>query len=207
MTRAFQRYFLDHNAFLGDCKAYIMSDVEQTIRTAVLLDCDIWSYQSHKKLKYAEKKLGLTLLYDHFQFPCIFILCLQLPSALSQLINIKAQSLVSISTIRLCAEHVYTIGCAQSTETESVQSTETESAQSTETEKEHLIFMSTDEADWLFSFLRFFFLFFFKFCPNLLNGGIDEDRAPAKQSLLRWPCPLPSYPAIPVLWQNLESNV
>ena len=49
--------------------------------------------------------------------------------------------------------------------------------------------------------------FFYKFCPNLLNGGIDEDRALAKQSLLRWPCPLPSDRAIPVLWQNLESNV
>ena len=48
---------------------------------------------------------------------------------------------------------------------------------------------------------------FYKFCSNLLNGGIDEDRAPAKQSLLRWPCPLPSDRAIPVLWQNLESNV
>ena len=49
--------------------------------------------------------------------------------------------------------------------------------------------------------------FFIKFCPNLLNGGIDEDRAPAKQNLLRWPCSLPSDRAIPVLWQNLESNV
>ena len=49
--------------------------------------------------------------------------------------------------------------------------------------------------------------FFYKFCPKLLNGGIDEDRAPTKQSLLRWPCPLPSDRAIPVLWQNLESNV
>ena len=48
---------------------------------------------------------------------------------------------------------------------------------------------------------------FYKFCPNLLNGGIDEDRAPAKQSLLRWPFPLPSDRAIPVLLQNLESNV
>ena len=50
-------------------------------------------------------------------------------------------------------------------------------------------------------------IFFYKFCPNLLSGGIDEDRALAKQSLLRWPCPLPSDRAIPVLWQNLESNV
>ena len=50
-------------------------------------------------------------------------------------------------------------------------------------------------------------LFFYKFCPNLLDEVIDEDRAPAKQSLLRWPCPLPSDRAIPVLWQNLESNV
>ena len=39
------------------------------------------------------------------------------------------------------------------------------------------------------------------------NGGIQKERAPAKQSLLRWPCPLPSDGAIPVLWQNLESNV
>ena len=31
-----------------------------------------------------------------------------------------------------------------------------------------------------------------KFCPNLLNGGIHKDRAPAKQSLLQWPCHLPS---------------
>ena len=53
----------------------------------------------------------------------------------------------------------------------------------------------------------FFIFVFYKFCPNLLNGGIDEDRAPAKQSLLRRPYPLPSDRAIPVLWQNLESNV
>ena len=47
--------------------------------------------------------------------------------------------------------------------------------------------------------------FFYKFCQNLLNGGIHKDRAPAKQSLLCWPCPrpLPSDRAIPVLWQNL----
>ena len=31
--------------------------------------------------------------------------------------------------------------------------------------------------------------------------------APAKQSLLRWPCPLPSDRAIPGLWQNLESKL
>ena len=49
--------------------------------------------------------------------------------------------------------------------------------------------------------------FFFTFVRTFLNVGIDEDRAPAKQSLLRWPCPLPSDRAIPVLWQNLESNV
>ena len=48
---------------------------------------------------------------------------------------------------------------------------------------------------------------FYKFCANLLNEGINEDRATARQSLLRWPCPLPSDRAIPVLWQNLESNV
>ena len=52
-----------------------------------------------------------------------------------------------------------------------------------------------------------FFYFFYKFSPNLLNGRNDKDRAPAKQSLLRWPCPLPSDRAIPGLWQNLESNV
>ena len=39
-------------------------------------------------------------------------------------------------------------------------------------------------------------LFFYKFCPDLLNRGIHEDRAPAKPDR-----------AIPVLWQNLESNV
>ena len=49
--------------------------------------------------------------------------------------------------------------------------------------------------------------FFYKFCPNPLIGRIDKDRAPAKQSLLRWPCPLPSDRAIPGLWQNLESKV
>ena len=42
----------------------------------------------------------------------------------------------------------------------------------------------------------------FLFCPNLLNGMIHKERAPAKQSLLRWPCPLPSEDAIPVLWQT-----
>ena len=50
------------------------------------------------------------------------------------------------------------------------------------------------------------FFFFCKFCPNLLNRGIDEDRALAKQSLLHWPCPLPSHRAIPVLWQDLETE-
>ena len=49
--------------------------------------------------------------------------------------------------------------------------------------------------------------FFYKFSPNPLIGRIDKDRAPAKQSLLRWPCPLPSDRAIPGLWQNLESKV
>ena len=38
-------------------------------------------------------------------------------------------------------------------------------------------------------------------------GRIGKDRDPAKQSLLRWPCPLPSDRAIPGLWQNLESKV
>ena len=57
-----------------------------------------------------------------------------------------------------------------------------------------------------FSLLKGSYIYFLIF-PNLLNGGIHKDRAPAKQSLLRWPCPLPSDRAIPVLWQNLESNV
>ena len=43
---------------------------------------------------------------------------------------------------------------------------------------------------------------FYKFCPNLLNVGIHRDRAHAKQNLLRWPRPLPSDRAIPVLWKN-----
>ena len=34
-----------------------------------------------------------------------------------------------------------------------------------------------------------------------------ELQPPAKQSLLWWPCPLPSNCTIPVLWQNLELNV
>ena len=46
-----------------------------------------------------------------------------------------------------------------------------------------------------------------KFRPNPLIGRIGKDRAPAKQGLLRWPCPLPSDRAIPGLWQNLESKV
>ena len=49
--------------------------------------------------------------------------------------------------------------------------------------------------------------FFFLFCQKLLNGRIHKDRDPAKQNLFRWPCPLPSDRAIPVLWQKLESNV
>ena len=48
---------------------------------------------------------------------------------------------------------------------------------------------------------------FYQFSPNPLIGRIGKDRAPAKQSLLRWPCPLPSDRAIPGLWQNLESKV
>ena len=48
---------------------------------------------------------------------------------------------------------------------------------------------------------------FNKFRPNLLNGGIHNDRAPAMQSLLRWPCPLPSDRAIHVLWHNSSSYV
>ena len=50
-------------------------------------------------------------------------------------------------------------------------------------------------------------IFFNKFSPNPLIGRIGKDRAPAKQSLLRWPCPLPSDRAIPGLWQKLESKV
>ena len=51
-------------------------------------------------------------------------------------------------------------------------------------------------------------LFFInKFSPNSLIGRIGKDRTPAKQSLLRWPCPPPSDRAIPGLWQNLESKV
>ena len=49
--------------------------------------------------------------------------------------------------------------------------------------------------------------FFYKFCPNLSSGGIHKDRAAAKQSLLLLPRPLPSDRTVPVLWQNLESNV
>ena len=49
--------------------------------------------------------------------------------------------------------------------------------------------------------------FFYKFSPNSLIGRIGKDTALAKQSLLRWPCPLPSDRAIPGLWQNLESKV
>ena len=52
------------------------------------------------------------------------------------------------------------------------------------------------------------YIFFLnKFSPNPSIGRIGKDRAPAKQSLLRWPCPLPSDRAIPGLWQNLESKV
>ena len=50
-------------------------------------------------------------------------------------------------------------------------------------------------------------IFFYKFSPNPLIGRIGKDSAFAKQSLLRWPCPLPSDRAIPGLWQNLESKV
>ena len=35
--------------------------------------------------------------------------------------------------------------------------------------------------------------FLYTFCPNLLDGGIHKDRAFAKQSLLRWPCPLTDF--------------
>ena len=65
-------------------------------------------------------------------------------------------------------------------------------------EKGTIVIVLSSRIDWYF---------LNKFCPNLLNGGIHKDRAPAKQSLLRWPCPLPSDRAIPVVWQNLESNV
>ena len=50
-------------------------------------------------------------------------------------------------------------------------------------------------------------LFKNKFSPNPLIGRIGKDRAPVKQSLLRWPCLLPSDRAIPGIWQNLESKV
>ena len=43
------------------------------------------------------------------------------------------------------------------------------------------------------------FILFYKFSPNPLIGRIGKDRAPVKQSLLRWPCPLPSDRAIPGL--------
>ena len=49
--------------------------------------------------------------------------------------------------------------------------------------------------------------FFYKFSPNPLIGRIGKDRAPAKQSLLCWPCPLLFDRAMPGLWQNLESKV
>ena len=55
--------------------------------------------------------------------------------------------------------------------------------------------------------LRVSDILFYKFSPDLLNGRIHKDKAPAKQSLLRWPCPLPSDRAIPDLWQNLEPKV
>ena len=60
---------------------------------------------------------------------------------------------------------------------------------------------------YFFYKIIFLFIFFYKFSPNPLIGRIGKDRAPAKQSLLRWPCPLPSDRAIPGLWQNLESKV
>ena len=56
-------------------------------------------------------------------------------------------------------------------------------------------------------FLGIFYYFLYKFCLNLLDGGIQKDRASAKQSLLSWPCLLPSDCAMPDLWQNFESNV
>ena len=47
-------------------------------------------------------------------------------------------------------------------------------------------------------------VFYYKLCLNLLNGGIHKDtEPPPKQSLLHWPCPLPSDQAISVLWQHL----
>ena len=49
---------------------------------------------------------------------------------------------------------------------------------------------------WIMCCFLLFFYFFNKFCPNLLNGGIHKDRAPTKDSLLRWTCPLPSDRAI-----------
>ena len=50
--------------------------------------------------------------------------------------------------------------------------------------------------------------FFNKFSPNPLIGRIGKDRALAKQSLLRWPCPLPSDRAIPsVLSSSFRSYI
>ena len=69
---------------------------------------------------------------------------------------------------------------------------------------------ANDTKDMLKANAEAFFIyiyFFYKFIPNPLIGSIGKDRAPAKQSLLRWPCPLPSDRAIPGLWQNLESKV
>ena len=42
---------------------------------------------------------------------------------------------------------------------------------------------------------------------HISNAGIHKNRAPVKQSLLRWLCPLPPDRAMPVEWQNLESNI
>ena len=48
---------------------------------------------------------------------------------------------------------------------------------------------------------------FYKFGQNLLSERIHKERTAAKQSLLRLLYPLSSHRAIPVIWQNLESNV
>ena len=47
---------------------------------------------------------------------------------------------------------------------------------------------------------------FLNFVRTLWMEGFTRTEPPLG-SLLRWPCPLPFDHAIPVLWQNLESNV
>ena len=49
--------------------------------------------------------------------------------------------------------------------------------------------------------------FLYNFCPIPFNASIYQDKHLAKQTVLRWPCPLPSDRTIPVLWHNLELKV